>query len=627
MLDPLVRPIVFPLLAGLVCAVLPDRPGSRKVWERVRAWLTIVASAASIRWVWPLYAGPLNDGQPLSSAGGWLRADVLSGFILLATVFFSLMIAIYSHRYMAGRAGQRLYYSSLLWSLGLACGVLLANDVLLLAVCWGPLAVTLYLMIGLSGGGASEAARKTLILVGGTDALLLLGAALMWIERGSTSLVGEPLDLNESSNYLAFLCFVAAAFAKAAAMPLHTWLPDSAEKADAPVTALLPASIDKLLGIYLLVRIATDWFRTTPGTDFLLMLLGAVTIIGAVLMALVQHDLKRLLGMHAVSQVGYMVLAIGTGTTLGIAAGLFHMLNHAIYKSCLFLGAGVVEQKTGTVNMDRLGGLASRMPVVFAATLIASLSISGIPPLNGFASKWMVYQAIIESGQSSGTLWWCLWLTAAMLGSALTLASFVKMLHSVFLCKPSPEIRQRVIERATWPLVFPMVMLAGLCVGLGVFGRATALPYFIEPAVGQSLAYSGTWLPAHASMLMVTALVLGWLVYAMSFRGGRFRRVPTYIGGENIDETRIPGIPWGTSRHVEVTGVDFYQTVEQLPGLGKLYSMARAKVFDLYEVIGKLINPLAGALRAAHQGVLPLYLGWFLFGLLAILYVMMERSP
>jgi NADH:ubiquinone oxidoreductase subunit 5 (subunit L)/multisubunit Na+/H+ antiporter MnhA subunit len=370
----------------------------------------------------------------------------------------------------------------------------------------------------------------------------------------------------------------------------------------------------------------TEWFQRTPGTDFLLMLLGAVTIVGAVLMALVQHDLKRLLGMHAVSQVGYMVLAIGTGSTLGIAAGLFHMLNNAIYKSCLFLGAGVVEQKTGTVDLDRLGGLASRMPVVFTVTLIASLSISGIPPFNGFASKWMIYQSIIESGQSSGTLWWCLWLTAAMLGSALTLASFVKVLHCVFLCKPSPEIRQSVIARAEWPLALPMVILAGLCVVLGVFGRGTVLRYFIEPAVGQSLEYAGTWLPAQASMLMVITFGLGWLVYAISFGGGRLRRVPTYVGGENLDETRIPGIPRGASRHIEVTGVDFYQSVEQLPGLGKLYRLARAKAFDLYEVIGGLVKPLTGALRTAHQGVLPLYLGWFLLGLLAILYVMMERS-
>ena len=169
-----------------------------------------------------------------------------------------------------------------------------------------------------------------------------------------------------------------------------------------------------------------------------LMAIGSLTIVCAVMMALVQHDLKRLLGYHAVSQVGYMVLGIGTGNPIGIAGGIFHMLNHAIYKSCLFLSAGAVEKKTGTTDLDKLGGLSKTMPVVYVAFLIASLAISGVPPLNGFASKWMIYQGIIETGRQGSHLW-ILWLMAAMFGSALTLASFMKLVHAVFLGQPSSE--------------------------------------------------------------------------------------------------------------------------------------------------------------------------------------------
>ena len=154
------------------------------------------------------------------------------------------------------------------------------------------------------------------------------------------------------------------------------------------------------------------------------------------MMALVQHDLKRLLGYHAVSQVGYMVLGIGTGSPVGIAGGLFHMLNHAIYKSCLFFGGGAVEKSAGTTDLENLGGLARSMPVTFGTFLVASLAISGVPPLNGFASKWMIYQGIIESARGGGHLW-VLWLVAAMFGSALTLASFMKVVHAVFLGQPS----------------------------------------------------------------------------------------------------------------------------------------------------------------------------------------------
>ena len=189
----------------------------------------------------------------------------------------------------------------------------------------------------------------------------------------------------------------------------------------------------------------------TDGMNTVLMFFGAITVVGAVIMALVQHNLKRLMSFHAVSQVGYMVMGIASGTLVGLAGGLFHMLNHAIYKSCLFLVAGVVEKEAGSVDLDRLGGLAKRLPLTFIACLIASLSISGIPPFNGFASKWMIYQGLIESGANSSNMTWVLWLAAAMLGSVLTLASFVKVLHAVFLCKPSPQVRSTPIRRAAWP--------------------------------------------------------------------------------------------------------------------------------------------------------------------------------
>jgi len=618
MLDPLMQPIIIPLLAGLLCLLLPNR------WERVRAWLAVAATVVTLLAVWRVFSG----GEQVQALDGWLllRVDALSGFMLLATAVFALLIAVYSLDYLKGKDGQRIYFTCLLWSLALSCGVLLANDLILLLTCWGLLAVTLYLMIGLAGPDASGAARKTLIIVGGSDALLLLGTALLWVQHGTTRMDVGALSLDSATAYIAFFSFGAAAFAKAGAIPLHTWLPDCGEKAYAPVTAYLPVSLDKLLGIYLLARVAMDLFEMTARMNTLLMLLGALTIMCAVMMALVQHDLKRLLAFHAVSQVGYMVMGIGTGTAIGLAGALFHMLNNAIYKSCLFLGAGVVEKKTGTVDLDRLGGLATRLPITFAACLIASLSISGIPPFNGFASKWMVYQGVIESGISSGSMLWVVWLAAAVLGSAFTLASFVKVLHSVFLCKPSPHIRKTSIQKAAWPAVLPMLFLAGLCVLFGVFAHAIPLPFFILPAVGEPVTFPGTWWATRASGLLLVAFLVGWIVYAFAMRHGKLRKCPTYIGGERMDETRIPGVPAGAERHVEVTGVDFYQTVEELPVLKPIYEMARRKAFDIYETGGKATAWLSNMLRAAHTGLLPLYLIWFVLGLLAILYMMMQGT-
>jgi formate hydrogenlyase subunit 3/multisubunit Na+/H+ antiporter MnhD subunit len=204
---------------------------------------------------------------------------------------------------------------------------------------------------------------------------------------------------------VAFLALVTAAFAKAGAMPFHSWVPDSGEKAPAPVAAFLPAALDKLLGIYLLARIVLSVFQLNAEMRTLLMVIGAGSILAAVMMALVQHDMKRLLSYHAVSQVGYMVLGIASGVPVAIAGGLFHMLNNVLYKSCLFLCAGAVEKQAGTTDLDRLGGLAKAMPITFISCLIAATAISGIPPMNGFTSKWMIYQGLVDSGKTGGWVW------------------------------------------------------------------------------------------------------------------------------------------------------------------------------------------------------------------------------
>ncbi|MGI9517196.1 MAG: complex I subunit 5 family protein [Pirellulaceae bacterium] len=615
MWEPLLQPIYLLLVAGFVCLALPRR------FERTLSWLAIVTATLT------LIANCIllqKAGFQATAVAGLFRVDPLSGLLVITSSVFTLLIAVYSLDFMRNKSGRSLYYACLLWSLGLANCVFLANDLVLLVTCWGMLAVLLYLMINLTGPKASEAARKSLVIVGGSDSLFLLGTALLWVQHGTTRLDTEVVALGSAGANLAFVCLMAAAFAKAGVFPLHSWIPDSGERAHSPVTAFLPCALDKLLGIYLLVRIVTDLFVMTEVMNEFLMFFGVVTIVGAALRALVQRDLKRLLAYCAVGQVGYILLGIGTGTALGLAAALFHMINHAIYKSCLFLGAGVIKEKTGTVDLDQLGGLATRLPVTFATFLVASLAVSGIPPLNGFASKWMVYQSIIESGQNGEHAFWIAWLTAAMIGSALTLALFVKVLHAVFLCKPSPQIRQAEIGRAAWSALLPMVLLAGICIVFGTFAYAIPLKLMIEPVVIEPITLPGTWWAGRASGLMLLAFGMGWMVYMFALRNSGLRKVPTFIGGERLDEARIPGVPTGAQRHVEVTGVDFYRTVQQLPVLKSLFVMARMKMFDIYSQAGKALARLIRVLQIAHNGLLPFYLIWFVLGLVAVVYLMME---
>ncbi|MDH7599766.1 MAG: proton-conducting transporter membrane subunit [Sedimentisphaerales bacterium] len=297
----------------------------------------------------------------------------------------------------------------MLIALGGATGVFLSGDLFELLVFWEVVTFCLYLLIA-SGGQSGVAATKAFVMTGIGDGALVLAGALIWAGTNSTSIAQISIAGRSWLSVCSFLLVTLAATTKAGALPLHTWLPTCAQYSDASVMAFLPAGIDKLLWIYLLVILVRQILPLGPGgLQLVLACLGSATMIVAAMVALVQHDLKRLLAFHAVSQVGYMILGIARLTPVGILGGVFHMLNNVIYKPCLFLCAGAVERRAGTSQLDRLGGLGRRMPLTFAACILAALAISGIPPLNGFASKWMIYQGIVQMGGKEGGLASQLW--------------------------------------------------------------------------------------------------------------------------------------------------------------------------------------------------------------------------
>jgi formate hydrogenlyase subunit 3/multisubunit Na+/H+ antiporter MnhD subunit len=608
--NPLVLPVIVPVAAGVLCLLAP------RALAGLCHLFAVAIGVVELFLVWPLFrAGGSID------YGGWLflRADALSGMVLLAITAFGLLVALYSAGSMRGRPRRGEYYAYLLWTVGVSCAAVLANEFILLLACWGFLGLTLYLMIGIAGQDASAAAKKSLIIIGGSDSVLLLGVVVIWHLTGSTKMDGGAISLSSGLSYTAFICMAIAAFAKAGVMPFHSWVPDCGEKASASVAAFLPASLDKLLGIYLLFRVASDVFVMNASMNLMLMIVGAVTIICAVMMALVQHDMKRLLSYHAVSQVGYMVLGIGTGVPVGMAGALFHMINNALYKSALFLGAGAVEQKTGTTDLDSLGGLAKRMPVTFLVCLVASLAIAGIPPLNGFASKWMVYQGIIEAGRGGGL--WIVWLAAAMLGSALTLASFVKVLHAVFLRREAPAVRGKNVTEVSWPMWLPMLFLAAACIVFGVFAYRLPLARLILPAMPEQVVYTGTWWAGPATVMLVAAFAAGLVLYL--FATVRKARVcSTYVGGEILENTYVSETETGKGRDIEVSGVDFYRTVQEMQPFRLMYAMAAKKLFDLYDVGAAVTFFISKVLKLFHTGVLTSYIGWYIIGIIALILLL-----
>ena len=615
-------PVFLPLIVGFVLLFLPNRLSSvSRLLALIVSTVALVLAVRIFTGVQPDYAWPIL--QLPERFGGleltlMLSAKPLGSFILLFAMGFGLLITLYSLKSIGpGAARVNEYYGAVLLTIGGSAGILLSDHLLFLLVFWEIVTVSLYLLITTGGRNTNFAATKSFAMIGASDAAFMLGVFMVWASQRTFVISDMSLATTSALPIIAFLLLMTAAITKAGAMPLHTWVPTSGQYAPASVMALLPAALDKLLGIYLLVIVVKEIFIVnSEALRLVLAVVGAATIIIAVMVAMVQHNLKKLLSYHAISQVGYMILGIATGTPVGIAGSIFHMLNNAIYKCCLFLCGGAVEQAAGTAELDKLGGLARKMPITFITCLKAALSISGIPPFNGFVSKWMVYQGVIEMGTSGGggaAGLWPLWLTCAMFGSALTLASFVKLIHSMFLSR-LPDGLKDVRETSALQTI-PMVVLAVLCVYFGVFYRVP-LDRFIYPAlaalgVETGTAIFGTWDSGLATILIAAGIGLGVLIWLLGRLSKNVRIVPTWTCGE-IQPSETMRIP----------GTHFYKTVSRMGGLKQLYSGQEKGYFDPYDQGGRCGLTLTAFLRWLHSGLLPVYLTWVTVGLLIVLFVL-----
>ena len=598
--NPLLILISLPITIGMMLFILPDR---LKITIKTLAFLASLAAFALSVFVFIKKPLDWQTGQSVI-----FMADTLSSFIGLGVSFFGLLTVIYSIGFIERSFGR--YFSYLLVTLGSSFAAAFANHLIVLLAFWGILAALLYLMINMQGTDkAAACAPKAFIIIGGTDAVMIFGITLIWAATGTFFMDKIRLPLNGLTGYAAYFSLAIASFAKAGAMPFHSWLPDTAESAPTPVTAYLPASVDKLLGIYMLIKASLYLFIMNNLSNTVLALAGSVTIILAVIFALVQHDMKRLLGYNAVSQVGYMILGIATGCPIGIAGGLFHMLNNAIYKSCLFMSGGNVEKRTGTTDLAKLGGLARQMPVSFACFLVAAFSISGVPPFNGFVSKWMIYHGIIESSSPRNPLW-ILWLVTAMFGSALTVASFMKLIHAIFLGRSARDFK--MVDEVGFSMLLPVVVLAAVCFIFGVFAFILPLPLWIVPSLGFTLTYIGMWSPVAAAVLIMIGILVGTALYSV-FRRREFRAVDSFAGGEEMDSLE------------RVTGTEFYNTLKDIRAIGALYEKEEKGGFDIYAAGKRSIYSFAKIFQSLHNGVLPTYLVWCLLGMMVMFLFMFIR--
>jgi formate hydrogenlyase subunit 3/multisubunit Na+/H+ antiporter MnhD subunit len=597
--------IFISFVAALATLLVPQT--LRKVKEAIALVATGLTVLVAIR----LFGQNITYSIPWLGFGIELsfRVYLFNSFLAIAMSGFAFLSALYSYSFMQGKPHQKQFYFYLLITIAMANGAVLADNLVLMLFFWEGLLLPLFGLIAIGREGALKTAIKAFIIVGICDLCMMMGIGLTAYLAGTMTISKINLPVN-SLGSLAFVLLMIGAISKGGSMPFHSWIPDAAVDAPLPFMAILPASLEKLLGIYFLARISLDMFKLDAGSwiSMLLMIIGIITILLAVMMALVQKDYKRLLSYHAISQVGYMMLGIGTCLPVGIVGGLFHMINHAMYKSCLFLTAGSVEKQTGLTDMAKLGGIGVKMPLTFACFLITAASISGVPPFNGFYSKELVYDAALERG--------IVFYIAAILGSFFTAASFLKLGHAVYLGKLNES--NKAVKEAPAAMLIPMIVIASMCI---FFGLCHVIPVdMFKEVVGSQRTAEAEFAPS-TMLIAVTIIVLAAALlhhlFAAKVMGGAHKASEhIHISPvlQNIYVKAEKGLldPY----NIGLKAVNMMSTV--------LLAIDRAIDFIYEGLLVRMTGLITNAVKLAHTGSYSLYVIWSLAGVLLVILVLLR---
>lgn len=383
--------------------------------------------------------------------------DSLTAFMLVIVSGIALFSLIFSARYIRYLAPDWKYYALFMLLVAGMVGVLITGDLFNLFVFMEIALLAAFALVAYGRHAEEfEAAFKYAVMGGLSSTLVLIGVAVTYSVTGTLTMstVSETITgVDPRLVYWIGGLFVAGFGLKAAAMPFHAWLPDAHSSAPAPISAMLSGVLIKVLGIYAIIRIFFTVLGSPPIFLEIFMVLGGLSMIFAGVLSIYQWDIKRLLAYSSISQIGYILLGLGLATPLGIFGALFHLLNHAIFKSLLFYNSGAVEMATGTRDMKEMGDLTRLMPVTTNTSMIGTLSISGIPPFNGFFSKLVIIIAAVQAGEP-------IYAVLAIVGSILTLAAVLKMQRYGF--RGEREITESK-ARVDWSMNLAMISLAGLC--------------------------------------------------------------------------------------------------------------------------------------------------------------------
>lgn len=648
------------LLAGALASLALARRRQASGWVAV----AFVGTSAVLLWAVAVrsFTAPAAEQvllrlAPLNAALA-IRVDGLSAVFLAVVATIGFLATLYSVEFLRSYPDDTVakYYPVLQVLLAGIVGVLVTADFLFFLVFWELMTLASFFLVTFERENA-EAQRAGLkyFVVNQAAALGMLAAALLlWHEAGSFHMdafraaLGGLLRTDPLRAHLVLLLFTVGFATKAGVLPFGSWLPDAYPAAPTSATAAFGGTMTKL-GIYGILRVYLHLLPLSSATTawgVALALGGLLTLFVGTLTALQQEDAKRLMAFHTVGQTGYMLLGIGIGLALlrtdpalaaiALLGGFLHTVNNALYKSCLFLTAGAIEHRTGTRSLGAMGGgLGALMPGTALAAFIASLSIAGVPPFNGFASKWLMYAGGILGSRTFSLL--AAAVLVAMFISLATLASFLKYFGGAFL---GAVDRTRNVREVPLSMLVPQLVLAALCLAIGLvpmlplryldlallaLPTAATLPTLdVLFGTGSSLAVTApagvvaSWAPLVAGGGILVLALLAW--FALQRAGAAERReVPVWLCGETETAERVRYAPGSFYRPFKHAFHNVYPTFHPaVPAFPRVLRRILEPDGWLYLPVARGTEAAARRVSHAHVGVLQVYLLWIIVGAVAV---------
>lgn len=591
----------FPILAIMslfLGAFISSLVGRRNA--KVRNTVVFLAMLVSLVLILALIQPVLLEGQVINywlgnwePVEGWaignsLEVDALSLFFALIVVVAVFVSGVYSFFYMSHDDSLVNYYTLFLMLSGSVLGLVLSGDLFNMFVMIEIMTFTAVALTAFRNHyeGALEGAFKYLVVGSLGSTSVLIGIALLYSQLHTLNLaqIASLLPTASSPMILIAFAFLFVGFgSKAFLFPFHPLAADAHAVAPASISLMISGVLTKC-GVYGIIRLCYCLYQNMdqPFVQYFVTGVGVISMFVCVTMAFNQHNFKRLLAFHSISQVGYVITVIGLGSALGMSAGLFHAMNHTIFKGLLFLTAGAVQHATGSLDLDELGGLSKKMPGTCALFLIGAASISGLPPFNGFASKWMIYQATFQKAGETGNFFFVVVCVAALITSVLTLASFIKVAQSVFFGQLNPKFAHT--REVSLGMRIPMWILAALCILPGLFpdqvqqwlltpatqaatnasgyidaamGTGYAAAHGVESSLVSGFSLSGAWQPVMWLLLLISVTLAVCIVALLG--GDEKTTVTSQITAETDTDPKYDSFFSGeASVYSQVGGSDLF---------------------------------------------------------------------